>query len=404
MKHPILMPVLSDTMATGRLTQWVKSIGAKVSKGDAVAEVETDKAVLEVEAFSDGYLAGPLAPVDQDIPVKQVIGYLADTAEEAASAGQTAPADPAPASEAPPVSPPPKPSLPAEPFPTPPVAAEPSPAAPAEPVPVPQAFPGGPSEGHAASPYARALAFDLGIDMAQVVPGPDGKVQAPEIVAALLAPAQPPLNYGPPYRLEAPTKSREAVARTMMAASATPSFRVTARLPIRELQHQAASRQVSLTVALSKACAFTIQAYPRFNAVWTNGGLALRDRIDVGIAVEAQDSLITPVLRDAGGKSLADLQSAWKDLLSQTKSARLGPKDYSGATFYLSNLGVYPVVRQFDAVVPLGASAILAVAAMDSDGSAECTLTCDHRVVFGADAAHFLTHLASQLATPDSLW
>lgn len=401
MKHPILLPVLSDTMATGRLTQWVKSIGAKVSKGDAVAEVETDKAVLEVEAFSDGYLAGPLAPVDQDIPVKQVIGYLADTAEEAASADQTAPADPAPASEAPP---PPKPSLPTEPSPTPPVPAEPTPAPAAVPVPAPQAFPGGSSEGHAASPYARALAFDLGIDMAQVAPGPDGKVHAPEIVAALLAPAQPPLNYGPPYRLEAPTKSREAVARTMMAASATPSFRVTARLPIREVQHQAASRQASLTVALSKACALTIQAYPRFNAVWTNGGLALRDRIDVGIAVEAQDSLITPVLRDAGGKSLADLQSAWKDLLNQTKSARLGPKDYSGATFYLSNLGIYPVVRQFDAVVPLGASAILAVAAMDSDGSAECTLTCDHRVVFGADAAHFLTHLASQLANPDSLW
>lgn len=395
MKHPILMPVLSDTMATGRLTQWVKSTGAKVSKGDAVAEVETDKAVLEVEAFSDGYLAGPLAPVDQDIPVKQVIGYLADTAEEAVQAGQTAPADPAPAAEAPPVSPPSgKPSLPTEPIPT----------SPAEPVPAPQTFPGGPSKGHAASPYARALAFDLGIDMAQVAPGPDGKVQAPEIVAALLAPAQPPLNYGPPYRLESPTKSREAVARTMMAASATPSFRVTARLPIRELQHQAASRQVSLTVALSKACALTIQAYPRFNAVWTNEGLALRDRIDVGIAVEAQDSLITPVLRDAGAKSLADLQSVWKDLLNQTKSARLGPKDYSGATFYLSNLGVYPVVRQFDAVVPLGASAILAVAAMDSDGSAQCTLTCDHRVVFGADAAHFLTHLASQLATPDSLW
>lgn len=399
MKHPILMPVLSDTMATGRLTQWVKSIGAKVSKGDAVAEVETDKAVLEVEAFSDGYLAGPLAPVDQDIPVKKVIGYLADTAEEAV---QT---DPAPTSEVSPVPPPPpKPSLPAEPLPTPSVAPEPSPAVPAVPAPTPQVFPGGSSEGHAASPYARALAFDLGIDMAQVAPGPDGKVQAPEIVAALLAPAQPPLNYGPPYRLEAPTKSREAVARTMMAASATPSFRVTARLPIRELQHQAASRQLSLTVALSKACALTIQAYPRFNAVWTNGGLALRDRIDVGIAVEAGDSLITPVLRDAGGKSLADLQTVWKDLLSQTKSARLGPKDYSGATFYLSNLGVYPVVRQFDAVVPLGASAILAVAAMDADGSAECTLTCDHRVVFGADAAHFLTHLASQLATLDSLW
>ncbi len=389
MKHPILMPILSDTMDTGRLTQWTKSIGAKVGKGDAIAEVETDKAVLEVEAFSDGFLAGPLAPVDQDIPVKQVIGYLADTAEEVAQdAGQTAPAPVAQPAQ--------KPSITKEP--------SAPPAAPIESQVTAKVMSSSLAKGHAASPYARALALDLGIDMAQVAPSPDGTIHAPEIVAALLAPAQPPLNYGPPYRLETPSKSRRAVAGTMMAASATPSFRVTALLPIGALQKKATSHQVSLTVALSKACALTIQAYPRFNAAWTGQGLARRDRIDVGIAVEAGDSLITPVLRDAGGKSLADLQIMWNDLLSQTKSSRLGPKDYTGATFYLSNLGIYPVVRQFDAVVPLGASAILAVAAINADGSAECTLTCDHRVVFGADAAHFLTHLASQLATPDDWW
>ncbi|MCY0906753.1 MAG: 2-oxo acid dehydrogenase subunit E2 [Sulfobacillus thermotolerans] len=393
MKHPIVMPVLSDTMDTGRLTQWVRSVGDKVQKGEAVAEVETDKAVLEVEAFRDGYLAGPLAPVDQDIPVKQTIGFLADTAEEALDNAQT-PTSPQRTEEAKILEA--QASTPQVPMST--NLAPPSPSLTVVPT---------PDEGlptdRQASPYARALAHDLGLDLKNIAPGADGIVHAAEVIAALLSPATPPLDYGPPYRIESPSKSRDAVARSMAATVSTPTFRVSARLPIREVQRQANIHQVSLTVALSKACAMTIQAYPRFNAAWTAQGLAVRDRVDIGIAVEAGDSLLTPVLRDMGEKSLAAIQTEWKALLERTKAARLLPPEYSGATFYLSNLGVYPIVKQFDAVVPLGASAILAIAAMDKEGTADCTLTCDHRVVFGADAAHFLTHLAGLLVSSD-LW
>jgi pyruvate dehydrogenase E2 component (dihydrolipoamide acetyltransferase) len=108
------------------------------------------------------------------------------------------------------------------------------------------------------------------------------------------------------------------------------------------------------------------------------------------------------VLRGADQETTAALESGWDDLLARTKASRLVPAEYSGATFYLSNLGVFPIVSHFDAVVPLGASAILALASMAPDGSAECTLSCDHRVVFGADAAHFLTHLATLLASSET--
>ena len=315
MKAEITMPVLSDTMQTGRLTRWNRAVGEAIKKGEAVAEVETDKAILDVEAFADGFLAGPLAAVDTDIPVRQVIGYIADTRE-------------ATKTEHPP-------------------------------------HPG----GLQASPYARALARDPELD----------------------------LRLGPPYTIERPSTLRAAVARNMSATLDTPTFFISSRLATAPLHAAAKQASLSLTLALTRACALTVAEDPWFNHVWTRQGLAKRSRVDVGIAVDTGEGLITPVLRDAASRPLKELVEDWRTLLGKVKKGRIYPKDYQGASFYLSNLGVFPEVERFNAIVPVGASAILAVAAVGHDGRADFTLSCDHRVIFGADAARFLQRLGKRL-------
>ena len=402
MKQPITMPVLSDTMETGRLVRWNKQPGAAVKKGEALAEVETDKAILDVEAFADGFLAGPLAPVDTDIPVRQVIGYLVDQAGEGQEATVPAAqiAEPAPSAAPAPTSPPPAPPKPTIPPTTTVIpsnqAAPPEKAAPAAPPSAPL------PTGGQASPYARALARDLGVNIAGVAPGPEGAIHAAQVLAAALAAPEADLRQGPPYTLERPGTLRAAVARNMVAAMQTPTFQISAQLPVEPLHQAARKASITLTLAMARACAVTVAEDPWFNHVWTAKGVAKRERVDVGIAVDTGDGLVTPVLRDAARRPLAELAEDWRLLLGKVKKGRLNPEDYQGASFYLSNLGVFPVVSHFSAIVPLGASAILAIAATDAHGQADFTLSCDHRVIFGADAARFLTALAKHLAQPES--
>ncbi|MHB1531532.1 dihydrolipoamide acetyltransferase family protein [Acidithiobacillus sp.] len=395
MKQSITMPVLSDTMETGRLVRWNKQPGAAVKKGEALAEVETDKAILDVEAFADGFLAGPLAPVDTDIPVRQVIGYLVDQAGEGQEATVPAPqvSEPAPsAAPAPPrpATPPTTTAIPSNQLATSEKAATAAP--PSAPLP-----PGG-----QASPYARALARDLGVNVAAVPPGPDGAIHAAQVLAAALAAPEADLRQGPPYTLERPSTLRAAVARNMVAAVQTPTFQISAQLSVEPLHQAARKAGITLTLAVTRACAVTVAEDPWFNHAWTAKGVAKRERVDVGIAVDTGDGLVTPVLRDAARRPLAELAEDWRTLLGKVKKGRLSPEDYQGASFYLSNLGVFPVISHFSAIVPLGASAILAIAATDAHGQADFTLSCDHRVIFGADAARFLAALAKRLAQPES--
>lgn len=421
MKQAVTMPVLSDTMETGRLVRWNKAVGEPVKKGEAIAEVETDKAILDVEAFADGFLAGPLAPVDEDIPVRQTIAYIVDSQEaaktEATDARTTSATEtPAPTPKADsaaestnPASPRAAPAKAAAEVATDardsrlaaistPVATnlsgadEPSPAASA------------PAESRStgftkvpASPYARALARDLGIDLEYLRPGPDGRVHAAEVLAAAMAGSEPDLRYGPPHRLERMRPMRAAVARNMTATLHTPTFQIGSRLALQTLHERAKARKVSLTLALARACALTVAEDPWFNHVWTPAGLARRERVDVGIAVDTGDGLVTPVLRDAARRPPQELAEDWRILLGKTRKGRLAPEDYEGATFYLSNLGVFPHITHFNAIVPSGASAILAVSASDTQGQTDFTLSCDHRVIFGADAARFLGRLAERL-------
>jgi pyruvate dehydrogenase E2 component (dihydrolipoamide acetyltransferase) len=390
MLQPITMPALSDTMNNGRLIKWLKQAGDAVANGDAVAEVETDKAVMEVEAFHDGYLAGPLAATNAELPVGQTIGFIADTVEEA-SCGTVA-ASPAAPLASPSVTPSPVPTtgMPEA------IAAATSPVL--EPaVAAAKAF-----EGQ--SPRARARARHAAAEAAEsrrATVDDAGSRTAPGVASGAQV-QDADIAAGPPFRVERPSSLRETVARNVSASAATPTFHVTALLSLEPLITLARSENLSLTVLLARACAHAITAHPLFNAAFTPIGLAHRDRIDIGIATDSIDGLITPVLRDVAGHAVSVLSNDWSALLEKVKSRRLVPTDYRGGTFYLSNLGTFPVVHSFDSIVPAGAAAILSVASNRPDG-AFFTLNCDHRVVFGGDAARFLQTLGKHLSNPSTL-
>jgi pyruvate dehydrogenase E2 component (dihydrolipoamide acetyltransferase) len=397
-------------MNNGRLAKWLKKPGDKVKSGEAIAEVETDKAIMEVEAFHDGYLAGPLAAIDSEFPVGQTIGYIADNAAEAVAPASVPAAQPT-------VSATTKSAVNAPAVPSPAATASPLAAtAQASPPSAPDDHPTSPIVAAAAayrprerqfSPAARALAHQAGTDSAQAPQQPAISLGMPAPGAQTEAAKLPPverqaLEAGPSYRIERASSLREAVARNMIASAGTPTFHVTAQIPLGALIAKASENKVSLTLLLARACALTITAHPLFNTAYTPDGLAHRDRIDIGIAVDSLEGLITPVLRDVSGRSLAELANDWGALRDKVKSRRLVPTDYRGATFYLSDLGVFPVVYAFDSIVPVGASAILSVAVARKEG-AIFTLSCDHRVVFGGDAARFLQTLSEWLSDPAKL-
>jgi pyruvate dehydrogenase E2 component (dihydrolipoamide acetyltransferase) len=372
----VTMPALSDTMGAGRLIKWTKKPGDPVKKGDVIAEVETDKAVMEVEAFQDGYLSGPLAAEGSEAPVGEIIGYIADQPSAVSGGdGANTAAPQAPTA----ISKTPAPHRTA--------AAASAAATAASPSPV--------SAVLAASMVAQRPAAGR-----STAPSPPRIHTASTQAAA--APHSLP-EAGPPYRIERASSLREAVARSMIASVATPMFHVTAQLTLEPLMAAAKAHGYSVSLVLTRACALTIIAHPLFNAAYTPDGLARRDRVDIGIAVDNGEGLITPVLRDVAARSLSALSADWTKLREQAKSRRLAPADYSGATFYVSDLGIFSVVHQFDSIIPVGASAILSIAASGPQG-AFFTLTCDHRVIFGADAARFLQTLTRFLKEPETLF
>jgi pyruvate dehydrogenase E2 component (dihydrolipoamide acetyltransferase) len=388
MNQPITMPALSDTMNNGRLVRWVKKIGDPIKKGDAVAEIETDKAVMEVEAFHDGYLAGPLALEDSQMPVGATIAYISDNPDAVAPISKQAQG-----------------SLPTKPVPAAPTALTSirSEAAPVPPSPItpPAARPSAEKPRVRASPYARRLAQELGVDVKQLISA-HGDVHADAVLASAERPVMPELAAGPPYHLQRASSVREALAHNMISSLATPVFHVTARLALAGLHAVAKDTGISFTLLLARACAMTVKAHELFSAMYTPDGLAMRERVDVGIAVDTPEGLVAPVLRDVAARPLSELATDWNALHEKTLKHRLSLHDYQGATFYLSNLGVFSVVHSFDAVLPQGAAAILCVASADGDRTS-CTLECDHRILAGADAARFLQTLAEWIANPRRL-
>ena len=439
------MPALSSTMTEGKIVEWLKQPGDKVGRGESVLVVESDKADMDVESFQDGYLAAVLMPAGSTAPVGETIGLIVETEAEIAAAQAKAPA--APAAAAAPAEPAP-PAAPA------PVAAAPTPAAAPAPVtaaPVPTApAPAAPvvNDGRiVASPRAKKLATQLGVDLATVRgTGPHGRIQAEDVqqaggqpvsvprvaegsapaatgspaAAAAAVPAAPAGNsFGRPGETVPFNTLQGAVNRNMEASLEVPCFRVGYTITTDKLDafyKQVKSKGVTMTALLAKAVAVTLARHPQVNAATTAAGMTYPADVNVAVAVAMEDGgLITPVLRGADRTDLYEMSRQWKDLVKRSRSKQLQPEEYSNGTFTLSNLGMFGVDR-FDAILPPGTGAILAVAASrptvvaGKDGSIavkrqmQVNLTADHRVIYGADGAAFLKDLAELIETrPESL-
>ena len=447
--HDIFMPALSSTMTEGKIVEWLKNPGDKVGRGESVLVVESDKADMDVESFNEGYLAAVLMPAGSTAPVGETIGLIVETEAELAEVQAKAPgggsAQAAPAAEtsapAAPTTPPPPAPAAAPATPPAPVAAAPAAVAP----PVPAVAP--PSNGRLiASPRAKKLASQMGVDLAGVRgSGPNGRIQAEDVERAAGRPITVPLvgegsaaavaagaapaasaptspagnSFGRPGETVPFNTLQGAVNRNMEASLAVPCFRVGYAITTDKLDafyKQVKPKGVTMTALLAKAVAVTLARHPQVNAATTAAGMSYPADVNVAVAVAMEDGgLITPVLRQADRTDLYELSRQWGDLVKRSRSKQLQPEEYSTGTFTLSNLGMFGVDR-FDAILPPGTGAILAVAASrptvvaGKDGSIavkrqmQVNLTADHRVIYGADGAAFLKDLAELIETrPESL-
>ena len=432
------MPALSSTMTEGKIVEWLKQPGDKVARGESVLVVESDKADMDVESFQDGYLAAVLMPAGSTAPVGETIGLIVETEAEIADAQVKAPSAPA-AAPSPVPAPAPTPAAVQTPAPTP--APAPAPvAAPAPSAPVV-------NDGRiVASPRAKKLASQMGVDLATVRgSGPHGRIQAEDVeqasgqpisvprvaegtapaassagAAAAAAPSAPAGNsFGRPGETVAFNTLQGAVNKNMEASLAVPCFRVGYTITTDKLDafyKQVKPKGVTMTALLAKAVAVTLARHPQVNAATTAAGMAYPADVNVAVAVAMEDGgLITPVLRNADRTDLYEMSRQWGDLVKRSRSKQLQPEEYSTGTFTLSNLGMFGVDR-FDAILPPGTGAILAVAASrptvvaNKDGSIavkrqmQVNLTADHRVIYGADGAAFLKDLADLIENrPESL-
>ena len=454
--HDIFMPALSSTMTEGKIVEWLKKPGDRVIRGESVLVVESDKADMDVEAFQEGFLAAVLVEAGGTAPVGETIGLIVGSEAEIEAARAQAPAPGAAAAPMAPaavavtaplaVPPPPPPLAPI------PAAA---PVAPPVAAPVAAITPVAPSvaaDGRlVATPRARKLASQLGVALEGLRgSGPHGRIQAEDVeqaagqpvrvprvaegtapatapatngaapaAAPVVAPAPAGQAFGRPGETVAFNTLQQAVNRNMVASLAVPTFRVGYTITTDKLDafyQQVKPKGVTMTALLAKAVAVTLARHPQVNAAATEAGMTYPTAVNVAVAVAMEDGgLITPVLASADRTDLYSLSRQWADLVNRSRSKQLKPEEYSTGTFTLSNLGMFGVDR-FDAILPPGTGAILAVASSRlvvvalKDGSIavrrqmQVNLTCDHRVIYGADAAAFLKDLASLIENrPETL-
>ena len=399
MARELTMPKLSDSMADAVILRWLKSAGEDFARGEALIEVETDKATVVYEAEWDGTLDSILAPEGATVAVGEPIATLAD-------------GDGAMGSEAPPahsqserVAPPPTAIRPAEP-----VAAHDG-AAPGRPV---------------ATPVARRTAVELGVSLHGLIgTGPGGRITVDDVTRAAAetqASSTPPAIPGKgEVTVHEPTPTQATIARRMVESATTiPVFTVSADVDVSQIvatrreARDKGEEAPSLNDFVVKAVATTLREFPRFNASYVDGKVETYSRVSVGIAVATDDALLVPVIRDADRKSLAELAEETRALADGARRRALRPEDFHDGTFTVSNLGMFGV-RAFTAIVDPPQVAILAVGsarrAPVEDGPGRIafrdvltvTLSCDHRVVYGADGARFLSRLRELLERPLAL-
>jgi pyruvate dehydrogenase E2 component (dihydrolipoamide acetyltransferase) len=434
----VVMPKLSEAMETGKLLRWLKQEGDRISGGDIIAEIETDKADIELEAFGSGVLRKLLVTPGTAVPVGGLIAVIAEPDEDIGVlvGGAPAPA-PAPARAERPAAPPaaaaarkapaPRPSAPAavparE-------ASAPAVAVAPHPAPAPAVLPGGRLR---VSPLAKKLAQQAGIELGHLTgTGPGGRIiqrdieahlaarpaaSRPAVAAAAAAP-----RSGPATEDVALTAIRAAIARQMVQSKApVPHFYITTEIAMEravalreELQALPDAPKITFTDVVVRAVAVTLRKHPGVNASFHGDAIRRHAAVHMGIAVAVEDGLITPVLRDCDQKSVFQIATESRDLVERTRARKLRQQELSGATFSISNLGMFPV-DEFSAIINPPEGAILAVGAIVDkpvvvDGQLavgkrmRVTLSCDHRVMDGAMGARFLADLKAALEAPLSL-
>jgi len=445
----IVMPRLSDSMEEGTILKWLKADGDAVARGEPLAEIETDKATLTYESDAAGVLK-IVAGAGETLPIGSVIATL-----DGGANGSGASAAPAAADE-------PRPEPPAQ----------PAAAAPAA-TPVPAAQPAAPSNPSApapqtegrvkASPLARRLAREQGIDLHDVTgTGPGGRIVKDDVQRAASSPRPDPPAAAPPASAPAPapsaptpapapptpvappppataaetgtakgdvttqelTRTQGLIARRMAESRATiPTFElrteidmeacVALRAELKEIGEDVPPGIPSFNDMVVKACGIALREFPRANGSYRDARFELYSRVNVGVAVAAQDALVVPTVFDADRKSLRDIARETRALAERVRANAITPPEVSGGTFTVSNLGMYGVT-DFTAVINPPQAAILAVGALAQravvrDGelvarhTMNVTLACDHRILYGADAAQFLARIRALLERPLAL-
>jgi pyruvate dehydrogenase E2 component (dihydrolipoamide acetyltransferase) len=429
----VLMPKLSDAMETGKVIKWLKKEGDAVKGGDVIAEIETDKANVEIEAFGGGVLRKIMVGEGGQVPVGDMIGVIADPADDigsVATAPSPRPGAPAPAPSAAPST--------ARPDPLP--AMESYKSAPATNAVVPMSATPAQAPGRdgrvKASPLARKVAAQSGVDLRLLQgTGPGGRIVRRDVEtaaaprpaaapAAAAAPAPSRPQFVIPQRGEAEFEDRPLSAmraiiakRMPLSKAPVPHFYVTSEVSMdrawalrAELNGLEGQPKVSVTDMVIKACALALLKNPGVNAQLQGQNLRVFNRAHIGIAVALDEGLITPVLRDCDVKPLAQIAVEARDLAERARGGKLRAQEFSGATFSVSNLGMYDV-EEFSAIINPPEGAILAVGSVLEKPVVESgqlrvgrrmkmTISCDHRVMDGAMGARFLQDVKRLLEEP----
>lgn len=448
------MPKLSDTMKEGVLRKWTKQEGESIEPGDVLAEVETDKATMDFEAFDSGVLLKRLVADGATVAVGAPIAIIGEAGEdtselEASAASGKAPAKPATNGQktAPPASPPPAPVKAAPPAPREherapaPQVAKPAPAA---------AKPAASNGRILASPLARRLADELGVDIRSVSgSGPGGRVVERDVRAAAAAPSQAsaqapaapaeaslpspllPERRSAPRPAEAPAAAsedttiplslmRKTIARRLVESKTQiPHFYLTADIDMdaamafRQQVSEVHGAKLSVNDLILKAVALSLKRNPECNASWTDEGIVRYARIDIGMAVAIEDGLLTPVLRNVDTKTLGQISQEARAIATKARDRKLKPEEMTGSTFSVSNLGMMGI-KDFSAIINPPESAILAVGTVRKEPVVKddkivigqrmsITLSCDHRVIDGALGAKLVQSIVSILERPMTL-
>lgn len=419
----ILMPALSPTMTDGKLAKWLKKEGESVESGDVIAEIETDKATMEMEAVDEGTIGKILVPEGTEgVAVNAPIAVLLEEGDDASAIDTVASAAPA----APPAETPKPEAKPAS-----------APAAQSAPAPAPQAAPAAAASGGRvfASPLAKRMAEQAGLDLAQVQgSGPNGRIVKADIEKALAsgapaaAPAQAAAPSAPPPEITAPvtevpnSSMRKVIAQRLSESKRTiPHFYLSVDCELdnllalrKQLNDKApegeGAYKISVNDFIVRAVALALRQVPAANATWTDEAVLLYDTVDVSVAVATPNGLITPVVRNADAKGLVQISGEMKDYAVRARDGKLMPEDYQGGGFTISNMGMMGI-KEFSAIINPPQSCILAVGAGEprpvvKDGALavatvmSVTLSVDHRSVDGAVGADFMTAFKRMIEDP----